>query len=353
MRAEWWASLLVTLVWIVTGLGLWVIAWYGARQVIAGRMTTGEITAFCLYLLQTLEPLRRLSDVHGLLQRALAAAARIYAVIDCDELERGGTVELGAARGEVRLEAVQFRYRPQQAVLHDVTLSLEPGEPVALAAASGGGKTTLATLLVRFHDPLAGRVLLDGVDLRALTLRSVRRAVCLVEQEPFLFSGRLIDNLRYGSWDAPRQRIEEAVALAGLESIVAALPAGLDTPMAEAGRDLSVGQKQRIALARAIVRNPAVLVLDEATSALDSDTERQIFTQLDAWLRRRTTLIIAHRFSTVSRFGRVVVLDRGRIVGDGSVPSLLAHCPVFTQLFGEQLLVPAIPAAAAAGRPAA
>jgi subfamily B ATP-binding cassette protein MsbA len=348
MRAEWWASLLVMLVWIVTGLGLWVIAWYGAHQVIAGRMSTGEITAFCLYLLQTLEPLRRLSDVHGLLQRALAAGARIYAVIDCDEIERGGSVELGTARGEVRFETVHFRYRPQQTVLHDVTLTLAPGEPVALAAASGGGKTTLAKLLVRFQDPLAGRVLLDGVDLRTLTLSSVRRAVCLVEQEPFLFSGRLIDNVRYGSWDASRRRIEEAVALAGLESIVAALPAGLDTPMAEAGRDLSVGQKQRIALARAIVRNPAVLVLDEATSALDSDTERQIFTQLDAWLRQRTTLIIAHRFSTVSRFGRVVVLDRGRIVGDGSVPALLAHCPVFTQLFGEQLPVPAGQAPAAA-----
>jgi subfamily B ATP-binding cassette protein MsbA len=337
MHGEWWASLLVTIVWIITGLGLWAILWYGTRQVLGGQITAGGLVAFCLYVVQTLEPLRRLSDVQGQLQRALAAGERVYEIIDCPEVERGGDGELPAPRGTVRCEAVHFRYRPHEPVLQDVTLSLEPGAPVALVAASGGGKSTLAKLLVRFADPQAGRVLVDDVDVRTLRLAALRRAVCVVEQEPFIFSGRLIDNLRYGSADAPHRRIEEAVALAGLAPLVSTLPAGLDTLLDEAGRNLSVGQKQRIALARAIVRDPAVLVLDEATSALDSDTERQIFAELEPWLEQRTTLVIAHRLSTISRFARVVVLDRGRVVGDGSVVALLAHCPAFTRLFSDQL----------------
>jgi ATP-binding cassette, subfamily B, bacterial MsbA len=337
MHGEWWASLLVTVVWIVTGLGLWAILWYGTRQVLSGQITAGGLVAFCLYAVQTLEPLRRLSDVQGQLQRALAAGERVYEIIDCPDVEQGGERELPAPRGAVRCEALGFAYRPREPVLQDVTLALEPGEPVALVAASGGGKSTLAKLLVRFVDPQAGRVLIDGVDTRTLTLAALRRAVCVVEQEPFIFSCRLIDNLAYGSPHASRRHIEEAAALAGLSALLGSLPAGLDSQLDEAGRNLSVGQKQRIALARAIVRDPAVLVLDEATSALDSDTERQIFAQLEPWLRRRTTLVIAHRLSTISRFARTVVLDGGRVVGDGPVDSLLAHCPVFVQLFAEQL----------------
>ena len=248
MRGEWWSSLLVTGVWVLTGVALWAILWYGTRQVVAGSISAGGLFAFFLYVVQTLEPLRRLGDVHGLLQGALAAAARVYEIIDCPELEPAGGVALEKVHGRVRFEAVRFGYRPDVAVLRELGFSLEPGAPVALVAASGGGKSTLATLLVRFIEPQAGRILLDGDDLRTLDLSALRRAVCVVEQEPFLFSGRLIDNLRYGSWDASRRAVEEAVALAGVAALVAALPEGLDTPMAEAGRNLSVGQRQRIAL---------------------------------------------------------------------------------------------------------
>lgn len=348
MRGEWWASLLVACVWIVTGFGMWAILWYGTRQVSQGEITAGGLVAFCLYVLQTLEPLRRLSDVHGLLQRALAAAARVYEIIDCDEVERDGTAAPLVSRGAVCFEAVSFRYRPHEPVLQELTLTLLPGEPVAVVAASGGGKSTLAKLLVRFADPQTGRILLDGADLRTLMLPTLRRAVCVVEQEPFIFSGKLIDNLRYGSWDAPRRRIEEALALTGLEALVSSLPDGLDTPMSEGGRNLSVGQKQRIALARAVVRDPAVLVLDEATSALDSEAEGRIFAHLEPWLRRRTTVVMAHRLSTISRFDRVVVLHHGRVAGDGTVGFLVEQCPAFVRLFGEQLVV-AAPAAAASG----
>jgi ATP-binding cassette, subfamily B, bacterial MsbA len=337
MRGEWWSALLVTGVWIVTGLGLWGILWFGTRQVVSGQLTPGGLMAFLLYVLQTLEPMRRLSDVQGLLQRALAAAQRVYEVIDCDAVERGGDAELAAPRGVVRYAAVDFAYRADTPVLRGVSLRLDPGVPTALVAASGGGKSTLAKLLVRFADPQSGAIGLDGADLRGLSLTALRRAVCLVEQEPFLFSGRLIDNLRYGAWETPVQRIDAAVGLAGLQPLVAALPAGLDTLLAEGGRDLSVGQKQRIALARAIVRDPRVLVLDEATSALDSDSERQIFAQLDGWLRQRTTLVIAHRLSSISRFDRVIVLEDGRVVGDGSIAALLADCPPFARLFNDQI----------------
>jgi ABC-type multidrug transport system fused ATPase/permease subunit len=216
MRGEWWASLLVTGVWMITGVGMWAVLWYGTRQVASGQITPGGLFAFFLYVLQTLEPLRRLSEVQALLQRALASAARVYEITDCTAIERGGTAAPHSSRGSIRFEAVHFRYRPDEPVLQGLTLTVQPGEPVALVAASGGGRSTLAKLLVRFADPQSGSILLDGIDIRMLTTGALRRSICVVEQEPFLFSGPLLDNLRYGSWGASRRCVEEAVAMVGL-----------------------------------------------------------------------------------------------------------------------------------------
>jgi ATP-binding cassette, subfamily B, bacterial MsbA len=336
VHSEWWTAMLMTVVWLITGTGLLVVVGYGSGQVLSGRLTPASLLAFCLYALQTVEPLRRLAEVQAMLQRALAAGGRVYELIDSPGVEQDGTGMLpDVVRGELRLEDVDFRYRADHAVLSGLSLHIVPGETVAIVAASGGGKSTLASLLVRFADPQRGRIVLDSIDLRTLRLAELRRAVCVVEQEPFIFSGPLIDNIRYGSWHAPRQVIDAAVTLAGLGPLVNAL--GLHGVVEERGRDLSGGQKQRIALARAIVRNPAVLVLDEATSALDSDTEAQIFAQLEQWLLQRTVIVMAHRLATISRFGRVVVLQRGGVVGDGSVAQLLHGCPEFRQLFAEQL----------------
>jgi len=344
MGGEWWTALLMTLVWLITGVGFLLVVWYGTHEVLRGEVLPADLLAFCLYAFQTVEPLRRLSEVQGMLQRAIAAAARVYEVTDGSAAEPDGAATFPVpVRGDLRFEHVAFRYRHGEPVLEGIDLRIAPHETVALVAASGGGKSTLAGLLSRFADPQRGRILLDGIALNTLQLAVLRRAVCVVEQNPFIFSGPLIDNLRYGSWDAPRDAIDAAVALAGLGSLVAALPGGLHSVLQEAGRDLSGGQKQRIALARAIVRNPAVLVLDEATSALDSDTEGQMFAQLGHWLRQRTVLVMAHRLATVSRFRRVVVLDGGRVVGDGSVDHLLRTCPTFVQLFAEQLAPLAAP----------
>jgi subfamily B ATP-binding cassette protein MsbA len=337
VQSEAWKILLVTSVWGVTGAGLLAAVWYGSRQVAGGQSTPGELLAFCLYVAQTIEPLRRLSDVQGLLQRSLAAADRVYEIIDSRDTEHDGTERLPAhVEGTVRFEGVRFSYRPGEPVIHDLDLSVAAGEMVGVVAASGGGKTTLASLLIRFADPQQGRITLDRRDVCELRLADLRRAICLVEQDPFVFSGSLLENLRYGSWDAPRQRVEAAVAMAGLDDFVQALPGGFDGRLVEGGRNLSGGQKQRIALARAIVREPSVLVLDEATSAIDSDTEREIFAQLMPWLRRRTVIVMAHRLSTVSRCPRVVVLAEGRVVGDGAVQSLSYGCPTFRLLFADQ-----------------
>jgi subfamily B ATP-binding cassette protein MsbA len=338
VHSEAWKILLVTLVWGVTGAGLLSAIWYGSRQVAGGDSTPGELLAFCLYVAQTIEPLRRLSDVQGLLQRSLAAADRVYEIIDSSDFEPEGTERLPQrVEGTLRLEAVRFFYRADEPVLWDLDLTVAAGEMVGVVAASGGGKSTLASLLIRFADPQLGRITLDGRDLRRLQLADLRRAVCFVEQDPFVFSGSLLENLRYGSWDAPRQRVDAAVEMAGLNDFVQALPGGLDGSLVEGGRNLSGGQKQRIALARAIVREPSVLVLDEATSAIDSDTEKEIFARLTPWLARRTVMVMAHRLSTVSRCPRVVVLARGRVVGDGPVASLLYDCPPFRLLFADQL----------------
>ena len=338
LRSEWWTAMLMTIVWLVTGIGLLAILWYGTNHVLSGEATAGQLFAFMLYAVQTVEPLRRLSEVQALLQRAIAAAARVYELIDAPAGEPQGTLALPeTGGGELRFESLCFRYHADEPVLDNLALVIAPRETVALVAASGGGKSTVANLLLRFSDPQRGRIVLNGVDIRALRLAELRRAVCVVEQEPFIFSGPLLENIRYGAPQASPTTIDTAVARAGLAELVSTLPGGLRAVLQEAGGNLSGGQKQRIALARAIVRDPTVLVLDEATSALDSDSEGQIFAELDQWLRQRTVLVMAHRLATISRFERVVVLQSGRVVGDGNVMKLLEGCPAFAELFAEQV----------------
>ena len=345
LSGELWSSLLLAGVWMITGVGLLAILWFGGREVALGVLTPGGLLAFCLYAVQTIEPLRHLGEVHTILQRGLAAADRLYEIIDDVEVEEPALPErenppsvLRAGGAEIAFERVSFAYG-DRSVLDGFDLRVGAGETVALVAASGAGKSTVAGLLVRHLAPESGRISLDGVDLRTLPLADLRRIVCVVEQEPFLFSDTLRANVRYGTPSASLDDVDEALRLAGLDGFVRSLPQGLDESIVQAGRNLSGGQKQRIALARAIVRDPVVLVLDEATSALDSDVEGRIFAGLEGWLERRTTIVMAHRLSTVSRFDRVVVLHDGRVAGDGPIEFLIRSCPAFNVLFAEQLAV--------------
>jgi ATP-binding cassette, subfamily B, bacterial MsbA len=338
MRSELWMASMTTGVWAITTVALLGVVVYGTNQIAIGRQTPGALLAFCLYAVQTVEPLRRLSEVHGLMQRALAAAVRVFEIIDLPSIESEGVLALPAPpAGALNFARVSFGYDRDRSVLDDIELKIAPRETVGVVAASGGGKSTLASLIVRFADPVSGRILLDGIDLRELRLAELRRAVCVMEQKPFVFSGSLFENIRYGSPQATREQVRTAASQAGLDQFIASLPGGLDSYLAESGRNLSGGQQQRIALARAIVRDPMVLILDEATSAIDSETEEEIFSRLRPWLAKRTVLLMTHRLSTVIRFPRVIVLDQGRIVGDGNAAQLLETCAVFKRLFAEQV----------------
>ncbi len=338
MRTELWSGLLLAVMFIVTGCALLLAIRWGQRAAEGGAWTPEKLVAFCLYAAQTVEPLRKLADVQGMLQRSLAAAERVFEIIDLPDLESGDGEDLQPpVLGTIQFRAVTFRHRADTPLLDGVDLLIPSRQIVGLVGASGGGKSTIASLLVRHLSPSDGTILLDGHDLSSLKLRDVRRTICVVEQEPFLFSGSLAANLEYGSEGAAPVRVEEAIRLAGLTDLVAAHPAGVNRPIAEGGRDLSGGEKQRISLARAIVRDPAVVILDEATSAVDSETEEKVFGALADWLSKRTVLVAAHRLSTIRKLGRVVVIDRGRIVGDGSVPELLNNCLAFSQLFGTQV----------------
>ncbi len=337
MHSEFWSAALISSVWLIAAGGLLGVVWYGSNLVASGRATTGGLLAFCLYAVQTVEPLRRLSEVHSMSQRAIVCATRVYEIIDLPPSARDGTMKLPSpVRGEVRFDRVNLSFGSKP-VLRDFSLTIGEHQTVALVGASGAGKSTVANLMLRFLDPDAGRITLDGHDMTQLRIANLRRAVCVAEQDPFIFSGSLLDNIRYGAWDAPRGHIEEAVMLAGLEPYVASMPHGLETILTEAGRNLSGGQRQRIALARTIARNPAILVLDEATSALDSDTERTIFANLKEWLEHRTVIVMAHRLATISRFAHVAMLVDGAVIAEGPVTRLLATCHPFGELFADQL----------------
>ena len=344
LRAEFSMASMMAAVWVVTFSGLLGLGWYGTRQVLSGTVTGAEFFAFFLYAAQAIEPLRRLSEVQGLLQRSLAAATRVFAIIDLPVGEDAAGEPLPRpVRGALSFVDVAFKYDDEHPVLNGLNLAIGSRETVALVAASGGGKSTLASLLLRFREPDHGQVLLDGVDLRSIALADLRRVVCVAEQESFVFSGTLREAITYGSFDASRERVDFAVKLAGLEDFVRDQPGGLDRNLVEGGRNLSGGQKQRIALARTIVRDPAVLVLDEATSALDGETERGIFTQMETWLAERTVIVMSHRLATITRFARIIVLAEGVVVGDGTVQQLLEVCPPFRAMFADQSAPPAEP----------
>ncbi len=302
-----------------------VVLVVGGRRVLAGQLSVGELTAFILFIATFFAPIQQLVHLYTTYQAGQAAAAKLRALLATEPgvVEAPDAVELPPVAGEVRLESVGFGYGDVP-VLHDVDLTIRPGETFALVGPTGSGKSTIAKLVCRFYDPDEGRVLIDGHDLRHVTLDSLRRQLGVVPQEPFLFAGSVRDNIAFARPDASDEELAEACRVLAIDDLVARLPQGLDTPVHERGSSLSSGQRQLLALARAFVARPRVLVLDEATSSLDLQSEAVVERALDIVLEGRTAILIAHRLATAMRADRIAVIDGGRVCEVGTHDELVA-----------------------------
>jgi ATP-binding cassette subfamily B protein len=329
-------------------LGLVGILWYGGHQVLDGNLSIGDVVAANLYVLMLIWPLRMIGMLVGQLPRSAAAAGRINDVLVTDPAidDRPAAGPLPDGPGRVQFEGVSFAYGRGLAVLRDLDLEIDGGEAVALVGATASGKTTIARLIPRFYDVDAGHVRIDGVDVREVRLRDVRRAVGLVFEDTFLFSDTVRNNIAFADPGAPMEAVERAARLAGADEFVRELPAGYDTVIGEHGYSLSGGQRQRIAIARAVLADPRVLILDDATSSVDPTKEHEIRSALAEVMRGRTTIIIAHRPATIALADRVLLLDDGRVVADGPHERLLATSPRYREVLARAAEKDAVPAEA-------
>ena len=327
-----------------------VVLWYGGHEVARGEMTPGMLVAFLLYMNMVAGPVGMLASQWTQVQQAFGAADRIFALLDTtpEIQDSPGAAALPPVRGEIRFDDVSFRYgaATEPIVLDGVTTTFQPGETTALVGPSGAGKTTLVNLVGRFYDPVNGRIAVDGHDLRDVTIRSLREQIAVVPQEPILFADTIRENIRYGRLDATEAEIDEAARSANATEFIARLPSGLATIVGERGVRLSVGQRQRVAIARALLRDAPILLLDEATSSLDNESEYLVQQALDRLMRGRTTIVIAHRLSTVERADRILVLDHGRIVEEGTHAELLTLGGLYHRLYTRRFVdVDSLPAA--------
>jgi ABC-type multidrug transport system fused ATPase/permease subunit len=320
-----------------------LIIWYGGTQVLGQQLTAGALVAFVLYVGRFFDPIRDLSQRYNTMQSAMAAGERIFEMVDTpvEIADAPDAVDLPTMRGEVRFEDVSFGYDGETMVLKDINLAVQPGEMVAFVGATGAGKTSMINLIGRFYDVSRGRITVDGHDLRYIQMHSLRRQLGIVLQDPFLFSGSIKENIRYGRLTATDEEIVAAAQAAQSHDFITALPQGYDTPVGERGVKLSQGQRQLISFARAILADPRLLILDEATASIDTQTEQRIQQALEYLLRNRTSpspglrtsFVIAHRLSTITGADKVVVIDQGRIVEMGRHEELLAQGGLYYNLY--------------------
>jgi subfamily B ATP-binding cassette protein MsbA len=320
------------------GAAIAVVILYGGHQVIVGARTPGAFFSFVTALLLAYQPLKSLANLNASLQEGLAAAQRVFQLLDLEPAirDRPDARPLHLAGGEIRFDRVRFGYAPGVVAVDGISLTIPAGDTVALVGPSGGGKSTILNLIPRFFDVEEGSIAIDGQDVRAVTLASLRCAIALVSQEISLFDDTVRANIAYGRFGASMDEIEAAARAAGADRFIRELPAGYDTLVGEHGVRLSGGQRQRLAIARAMLKDAPILLLDEATSALDSESERQVQAALRELIRGRTTLVIAHRLSTVQGAGLICVVDRGRIVESGRHAELLARKGAYARLHAMQ-----------------
>ncbi|MFC1941223.1 ABC transporter ATP-binding protein [Chloroflexota bacterium] len=316
-----------------------LILWYGGRQVIAGSLTIGNLTQFILYLGMMARPVRHLANMANLLSRTLSAGQRILEILDTESAvqDKPNAIELNSLKGEVRFKDVSFGYNSIAPVLNNINFSVQPGELVALLGSSGSGKSTIAHLLPRFYDVSSGRITVDGIDIRDVSMSSLRKNLGIVQQDIFLFSSSIRDNIAYGATNADMEQIVAAAKAAYLHEFIQSLPDGYDTWVGERGVTLSGGEKQRLAIARTLLTNPSILILDDSTSSVDAETEHLIRQALDKLIKGRTTFIITHRLQIIRSADLILMLKDGQIAERGRHSELMAGNGLYRQVYQSQL----------------
>ena len=322
----------------LAAIGVTMIIWYGGREVINNNLTAGSLIAFLIYAVNLSNPIKRLSRVYGNIQKAISAAERVFGVLDTKpEIEdMPNAAQLPTIKGYVSFNHVTFEYKKGEPALQQLNLEVNPGQVVAIVGPSGAGKTTIANLIPRFYDPTDGSITVDGIDIKTVTLQSLREQIGIVPQETILFNGSVHDNILYGKLEASHEEVVNAAKAANAHNFIMDMPEGYETQIGERGSKLSGGQRQRISIARAILKNPRILILDEATSALDTESEKLVQEAVDKLMIGRTSFVIAHRLSTIKRADLIVVMEKGRIAEKGTHTELLAAGGLYSKLYQVQ-----------------